>query len=129
MPVSREYIQEWFDKGSHDLTTAELASKAGAPAYPIAFLLQQAAEKYLKGYLISRGWRLKKTHDLRELIARAAEFSPVFNEHTELARRLTALYIEYRYPSAPPSADLSEEIVTLLEQTQKLIALIKEETK
>ncbi|MBI2852241.1 MAG: HEPN domain-containing protein [Chloroflexi bacterium] len=128
MPAD-EYVREWFEKGSHDFTTARLGLKARAPSDTIAVLLQQATEKYLKGYLIAKGWRLKKTHDLRELLDRAVEFNPTFGKYAELARRLTALYVEHRYPSGPPSAELEGEIGSLAEQSQELIELIQTETR
>ena len=91
--------------------------------------MHQAAEKYLKGYLISKGWQLKKTHDLRELRARATEFDPAFAAYAELARWLTAFYVEERYPSGPLVNYSREEIKGILEQTKKLIATIEEKTK
>jgi HEPN domain-containing protein len=129
MQNNEEYIQEWFEKGSHDLITAKLAFGGGGPGDTIAVLLQQSSEKYLKGYLISKGWRLKKTHDLVELIKIAAEFNSAFQNYFELADRLTALYLQERYPIVPPAYYPPEEIASLIEQTEKLITIIKEETK
>ena len=125
MQNNEEYIQEWFEKGSNDMLTASLAFKAGAPQDTVAVLLQQAAEKYIKGYLLSKGWRLKKTHDIRELINRAIEYNSKFSEYNDLASILTSLYIEERYPSIPQSDYSREEIASLMKQTEKLIVEIK----
>ncbi|MBI2858544.1 MAG: HEPN domain-containing protein [Chloroflexi bacterium] len=123
-----EYVQEWFDKGSHDLTAAELVFKAGGPADTVAVLLQQAVEKYIKGFLISRGWRLKRTHDLGKLLEAATEHDPGFKGFVKLGNRLTELYIAERYPSVP-SLYPSNEIASLMDETKKLVDLIKESTK
>lgn len=117
--------QEWLARGENDLETARLAFRAGAPTGTIAVLLQQAAEKYLKGYLIFKGWRLKKTHDLVELMDRAREYDAAFSDYLDMARRLTAHYKEDRYPPGPPADYPREEIAEVLEQTEKLVATIK----
>jgi HEPN domain-containing protein len=127
MPDNREYIKEWFEKGSHDFITAKLAFETGAITDTTVVLLQQAVEKYLKGYLISKGWRLKKTHDLVELIDTAAKYYSVFKDHNNLADQLTALYLQERYPTVPSTDYPKEEIASLIEQTGKLISLIKKE--
>ena len=129
MQNNEEYIQEWYERGNHDLITAKLALEGGGPADTIAVLLQQASEKCLKGYLISRGWRLKKTHDLVELIEVASKYNSVFKNHVELAERLTALYLAERYPSMPQLDYPKEEIASLVKQTETLITLIQERTK
>jgi HEPN domain-containing protein len=129
MPSRKEDVDRRFEKGNHDLLTAKLALEAGGLTDTAVVLLQQASEKYVKGYLISRGWRLRKTHDLVELLDTAGEYNPVFREHLQLARRLMALYLEERYPSGFVADYSEDENAFLLEQTEKLIAMIEEETK
>ena len=43
-----------------------------------AFHLQQALEKYLKGYLIGKGWKLERVHDLEDLIDHAVDYEAAF---------------------------------------------------
>jgi hypothetical protein len=38
--------------------------------------LQQALEKYLKGFLLKHGWKLKKIHTLHSLLDEAMGFDP-----------------------------------------------------
>lgn len=122
-------IKDWFEKASHDIEAARILLKADGPRDTIGILLQQAFEKYIKGYLLSKGWQLKKIHDLRELIFRAQDYNPAFNEYLGLARKLTAIYIEEHYPTSLSIGVSQKEIASLLEQTEKLISLIKKETK
>lgn len=129
MPDRRKLAQEWLARGSNDLQTARLAFQAGAPTSTIAILLQQACEKYLKAYLVSKGWRLKKTHDLAELVDRAAEYDAAFGDYLDIARRLTAYYLEDRYPPGPPAEYPREEIAEIMGQTEKLIGKIREATE
>ena len=39
-----------------------------------AFFLQQSLEKYLKAFLLERGWKLRKIHELDTLLDYAIEF-------------------------------------------------------
>ena len=126
MPDKGRLAQEWLARGSNDMQAARLAFQAGAPAGPVVLLLQQASEKYLKGYLLHQGWRLRKTHDLRELVDRAREYDAAFSDYLDLARRLTAYYLEERYPPGPTTDYPREEITGILEQTGRLMATIKE---
>ncbi len=126
--LDNNLIKDWFEKGSHDIATAKISFLAGGPSDTIGVLLQQAFEKYIKGYLLSKGWQLKKIHDLRELIFRAQEYDPAFGKFLELARKLTAIYVENRYPTFSPADYPEEEIASLIEQTETLIALIEKET-
>jgi len=118
-------FQDWFEKGKHDFEAAKIIFEANGYPDTIGVSLQQAFEKYIKGYLLSKGWRLKKLHDLRELILRAQEYNPVFRDYIGLARTLTAIYIEEKYPSGPPIEITREELASLYAQTEKLINLIK----
>ena len=60
--------------------------------------MQEAAERYLKGFLIAKGWTLKRTHDLKVLVRDAATMVPEFTRFQDLADRLTAEFFEQHYP-------------------------------
>lgn len=59
MPDNREslYPKDWIEKAKKDLRRAKLLLADG-DTEGAGFHLQQAIEKYLKGYLLSKGWRL-----------------------------------------------------------------------
>jgi HEPN domain-containing protein len=78
-----------------------------SPIYhTVCFLCQSAAEKFLKGFLISRGWTLEKTHDLIQLLAWCADYD------AELAGMIAegALLNEYIVAGRYPSDIASEQI-------------------
>lgn len=129
MPDRAKLAEEWFMRGDHDLESAKLLLNQKGHTDTIGFLIQQAAEKYLKGYLIYHGWKLRKTHDLRGLIAEAVEYDPGFADYQDFARKATAHYLENRYPTASPVAYAREEMAAMLEQAEKLITRIKEATR
>ena len=59
---------------------------------------------------------------------KAIEYDATFSDFLDIARRLTAYYLEDRYPPGPPADYPREEIADIMEQTEKLIAKIKEAT-
>ena len=62
-----ETPKAWIRFAEGDLAVVEREMKGELPVYhTVCFLCQSAAEKFLKGYLISRGWKLQKTHDIVE---------------------------------------------------------------
>ncbi len=57
-------VKEWFEREKRDFEVAKLIFAHGNYYNEATFLLHQAVEKYLKGYLIFHGWKLKKIHDI-----------------------------------------------------------------
>jgi HEPN domain-containing protein len=52
--VDKEIIQEWLSKAAEDFEFALINLKEGKPFFaPICFHFQQAAEKYLKVFIIA----------------------------------------------------------------------------
>lgn len=100
------YPAEWFEKAEQDLqrVTRRLAEEDIEDG---AFHLQQAIEKFLKGYLISTGWKLKKIHDLEALLDDAVRMAPELEAYRELCQQVTGYYLVERYPAlgTPPSLD------------------------
>src|SRR5438067_2792687 len=61
-------------------------------------LLREAVERYLKGYLIAKGWRLERTHDLKKLMDEATRFDPKFRIFSKFAIELAADFFAQHYP-------------------------------
>lgn len=116
--------EEWFEKARHDFESAKLLLDNNGHPDIAAVLLQQAAEKYLKGYLLGKGWKLIKTHDLKLLIDEAIKYNGGFNNFYDLADELTHRYISDKYPSS--AADVAPgEALEYFDGVQKLINLVK----
>ncbi len=94
-----ELIKEWIKKAEHDLGMAELALK-NKPEYTdsICFHCQQAAEKYLKAYLVFLNIRFEKKHNLSYLLDLINEKEKVSSEFYDMLENLEDYAVEVRYP-------------------------------
>ena len=74
----------------------------------ICFHCQQAAEKYLKAYLIFLEIPFGKTHEIGELITRCEKRDKEISALKEEADELTDYAVEIRYPDAMVVPTLEE---------------------
>jgi len=118
--------REWFLRGEHDFQSADLLLKQNGHTDTIAVLIQQAVEKYTKGFLLGKGWKLRKIHDLELLVEEATKYDKSFVPFLDLARRLSAFFIEDRYPPGPTRGYSQKEITTIYAQASDLITKFKD---
>ena len=127
-PEESVYPEDWFKIGDKELNRAKnllnLGDLEGA-----GFNIQQVVEKYLKGYLLSKGWALRKIHELETLLNEAIFYEPSFAEFRDACLKTTEYYIEDRYPFTVSSQLTEEEIKESLSSAEKLINKIKELVK
>ena len=72
--MKEQVVKEWFERGKHDLEVANILLAEDEYSDVVLFHIHQAVEKYLKGFLIYKGWGLKKIHDIELLITEAMCF-------------------------------------------------------
>lgn len=87
--------------------------------------IQQAVEKYLKGYLLSKGWELRRIHELEVLLNEVIIYEPSFEEFRAACQKMTDYYMEERYPFAGASELTEDEIRESLNIAENMIARIK----
>jgi len=81
-------------------------------------------ERFLKGYLISKGWQLTKIHDLGALIAEAENYDKRFEAFADFADESTDQFWAMHYPGGEfdeQSIDFEE----LRAKVGQIIRLIK----
>ena len=122
--MKNQLVEEWLERGKRDLETAKILFSSSDYFEIILFHIHQAVEKYIKGFLISRGWKLKKIHDLEVLITEAIKFDDSFKEYLDFGRKLTGFYFEERYPPGPVSTYSKEEIKKILNIAEGVIEKI-----
>ena len=127
--MKEQVVKEWLERGKHDLEVAKILLAEEEYSDVVLFHIHQAVEKYLKGFLISKGWGLKKIHDIELLITEVMSFDDNYQKYLDLGRELTAFYYEARYPPGPITSYSKEEIKEILEEAEEIIDKLKEEIK
>ena len=97
----KEDTKKWIEFAEMDLKVSKLTYQNGIYTYS-AYHAQQAAEKYLKAYLIEKeefNPKKHRTHDIRELIKACANIDDSFTHLLEAgADKLTIYATSARYP-------------------------------
>ena len=95
-------MADWFARAGQDFVSARHLLGEPEPAFvvPAAMLLRQVVEKYLKGFLLTNGWVLKRTHDLTALLDDALPYAPELARYDAACIKLTAYYSEQRVAPA-----------------------------
>lgn len=117
--------RDWTVKARHDLEDARRLLKDGGYADTICFLAQQAAEKYLKAYLVFKGVNPFKTHHLEKLARDCARFEKRFEEFLDDCLRLSRYYIETRYPPVVPIEYTKAEAKKAIEIAEAIIEFVE----
>jgi len=106
-------VQSWVRKAEGDLRAAErLLDIAQDDYFATAFHAQQAAEKFLKAFLVRHQIPFPKTHDIQHLLNLAAQHDPGLQEVAQRAvqeaQRVRAAVLEalkaYLDRGRPPEA-------------------------
>ena len=93
------YIIEWLVFADEDYATAkDLLKNDNIYARSICFHCQQAAEKYLKAFIIKNDLPTIKTHNLAVLVGQIKEVDKSVVEIEKLAVGLSEYAVTVRYP-------------------------------
>ena len=90
--------QEWFDAATSDYQYAAIGLKEDKIFPQVAFLSQQVAEKFLKGFLALHNIEPPRTHDLTKLLDKCLKIDKELKKLLDGCEILTGFYIEVRYP-------------------------------
>lgn len=121
--------KEWFLRAEMDFEEAEFLLRNSRPLEHVALFLHQAAEKYLKGFLISKGWKLERTHDLVKLLRDVARFDESLEDFIPLMQEMADYYIESRYPVGYLVEYTKREIEKTMNGSRVFIALIRDKVR
>jgi HEPN domain-containing protein len=115
--------QDWFLLARERLNAADVLYAQSGSTYSGIEILHEAVERYLKGFLIAKGWRLRKVHDLTLLKDEAQKFESRFEAFDDLCESLTEQFWAQHYPGGDLST-VGADYQTLRQQTGELVALI-----
>jgi len=85
-------------RADDDIMTVQLLLERGGSPNAACFHAQQAAEKYLKGFLAHHDYHVRKIHDLELLLENCKKIDTSFADITVASRSLNRFYLETRYP-------------------------------
>ncbi|MBI3362893.1 MAG: HEPN domain-containing protein [Chloroflexi bacterium] len=112
---------EWYEVAARDFGAAEALLKDRDEFLAVSgMLLQQAVEKYLKGYLLSKGWKLVRTHDLGELLKALIGYEEDFSDFEDACLRITDFYFENRYPLRVTTPIIRADIEKLFVEAESM---------
>ncbi|MFI5253098.1 MAG: HEPN domain-containing protein [Bacteroidota bacterium] len=89
------------------------------------FFLQQAIEKFLKAFLLSKGWQLQRIHDLESLLNQALQFDNSIERYRSILQKITGFYFVERYPFLLETGLTEEDIRTAFSEVTGLIGTLK----
>lgn len=93
------YPPDWLVFAEKDLVRAERSLRENDPEIA-GFFLQQSVEKFLKAFLLSNGWSLRRIHTLSVLLDDAVLYEPSLEQYRLACQRIALFYMDSRYPSA-----------------------------
>ncbi len=124
--VDPSITREWSSKADEDFEFARINLDEGKNFYAqICFHLQQAAEKYLKAFIIAHDLEFRRIHDLGLLLKICSARDPSFEDLKEDCEYLTAYYVDTRYPVHWPTRFSKEEAQKALQSSDRIRILVK----
>lgn len=96
MKEKADVVRGWLRKAASDVVTLEAALGAGSLDGTCSHA-QQAAEKYLKGFLAFHDRPFPYTHNLADLTELCADIDVSFHSLTPMASELTPYAVRARY--------------------------------
>lgn len=119
-PEDSTYPEDWLLIARKDMSRVQCMLDMEDPE-AAGFYLQQATEKYLKAYLLSKSWRLKRTHDLELLLNDAVIHDPSLEEFRPLCQEVSDYYMVERYPLSVPTEISEQDVRESLAEAQRFV--------
>jgi HEPN domain-containing protein len=85
------------------------------------YFLQQSLEKYLKAFLLEKGWKLRKIHELDALLDEAVKHNEDLESYRDLCERVSGYYFTDRYPVLVDTGLTCEDIEKDVEKAKRFI--------
>ncbi|NUO09630.1 MAG: HEPN domain-containing protein [Candidatus Brocadia sp.] len=97
--IIEHLVNQWIKIAERDLLTAKQGLEANEIVTDtVCFHCQQAAEKYLKAFLVQEQVEFSKTHNIMSLLNLCSSADKSFKEQLPEADNLTDYAVEIRYP-------------------------------
>lgn len=115
----------WFEKADHDLGAAFIMLRDGSFNDTICFHTEQAVEKAIKGFMVSKGIIPERIHNLVKLSEKIKPLLPEIVDYEKEIAILNDYYISSRYPSDAPVEYSKQEAKEAIEYAKEIVKFIK----
>jgi HEPN domain-containing protein len=124
--VDVEIIKDWVIKADEDFQFAVLNLKEKNSFYAqICFHFHQAAEKYLKAFIVANELEFRKIHDLLLLLKICSSKDSNVKVLQDACEYLNTFYVETRYPVHWPTNFTYAEAEKAFEASNQICSVIK----
>lgn len=103
-----QLVESWLAKARDDLGLARHLFEEGIYFNAVGYNSQQAAEKFLKAFLVMRQIEFPKTHDLAVLLDLVETAAPKIAQSLRGITVLNEYGVDVRYPGDFPDLDLEK---------------------
>lgn len=114
------YPNDWLRIAEKDLIRVKHLLAIPDPEAS-GFYLQQTIEKFLKAFLLRKGWKLQRIHDLEALLNETLLYDNSYEKHRSVLQKITGFYFVERYPFTLDSELTKEDIQIALNEVKPFI--------
>lgn len=114
------YPPDWIKVAKKDWRRMEVMLEEG-DGEAAGYFLQQSLEKYLKAFLLQKGWELRKIHELDALLDDAINYNSDLESFRGLCENVSGYYSTERYPSLTDEELICEEVRMDVGEAEKFI--------
>ncbi len=125
-PHESLYPADWLQIAEKDWSRAQRLLNEDDPELA-GFCLQQAVEKFLKAFLLSKGWQLRRIHSLDALLDDAAVHDASLENYRKVCQKITGFYFAERYPQTTDLGLTDEDVRSALREVKGLIDKLRAE--
>jgi len=122
MKSKADLVRGWIRKAESDLISATMGADSGQALDTVCFHAQQAAEKYIKAYLVAYEVEFPFIHNLEKLIELCSQRDPSFAGLKTLSQELTPYAVELRYDTDFwPSAETARQALEAAQRIKEFV--------
>lgn len=120
-------VLEWLYRADQDIGFVKVNLNSNELKYfdPLCFFSQQAAEKYLKVYIIKYNLQFSKIHDLLKLLNICIKHDNSFSTLRDDCEYLNSFYIETRYGDEIFAISSREQAENAFSHAEKIQSFIR----
>jgi len=119
--IKGELIRQWLSRADEDIGVAQhLVSSETVYFATVGFHAQQAAEKYLKAFLVQQQIEFRKTHDLGAILDVVSSADPTLADSLREVTALNPYGVDVRYPGDVPEMTTREDAERALAMAEKV---------